>query len=157
MLSRFSHVQPFVSPWTIALQASLSMGFSRQGSWSGLPCPPPGDLLWCMLSHFSHVQLFVSPWTTACQTSVSMGCSRQGYWSGLPCPPPGDLLWWLRGKESACQFRRHRSCSFSLWVRKVPWRRKWQPTPVFLPGQFHGQRSLVGYIVHGVAKKSDTT
>ena len=32
------------------------------------------------------------------------------------------------------------------WVRKVPWRRKWQPTPVFLPGEFHGQRSLAGYM-----------
>jgi len=34
---------------------------------------------------------------------------------------------------------------FNLWVRKIPWRRKWQPTPVFLPEEFHGQRSLVGY------------
>ena len=34
---------------------------------------------------------------------------------------------------------------FNPWVRKSPWRRKWQPTPVFLPGEFHGQRSLVGY------------
>ena len=34
---------------------------------------------------------------------------------------------------------------FDPWVRKVPWRRKWQPTPVFLPGKPHGQRSLVGY------------
>ena len=38
----------------------------------------------------------------------------------------------------------------------VPWRRKWQPTPVILPGKSHGQRSLVGYIVYGVAE-SDTT
>ena len=37
-------------------------------------------------------------------------------------------------------------------VRKVPWRRAWQPTPVFLPRESHGQRSLAGYIVHGVAK-----
>jgi len=37
-------------------------------------------------------------------------------------------------------------------VGKIPWRRAWQPTPVFLPGEFHRQRSLVGYIVHGVAK-----
>ena len=44
MLSRFSHVQLFVTPWTVALQASLSMGFSRQVYWRGLPCPPPGDL-----------------------------------------------------------------------------------------------------------------
>ena len=44
VLSRFSHVQPFVILWTRARQAPLSMGFSRQGYWSGLPCPPPGDL-----------------------------------------------------------------------------------------------------------------
>ena len=38
-----------------------------------------------------------------------------------------------------------RGRGFDLWVRKIPWRRKWQPTPVFLPGESHGQRSLVGY------------
>ena len=44
MLSGFSHVQLFATPWTVACQAPLSMGFSRQDYWSGLPCPPPGDL-----------------------------------------------------------------------------------------------------------------
>ena len=44
---------------------------------------------------------------------------------------------WLSGKESACQCRRHR---FDPWVGRIPWRRKWQPTPVFLLGKFHGQR-----------------
>ena len=44
MLSHFNRVQLFVTPWTIAYHASLSMGFSRQEYWSGLPCPPPGDL-----------------------------------------------------------------------------------------------------------------
>ena len=44
MLSCFSHVQLFVIPWTEACQAPLSMGFSRQEYWSGLLCPPPGDL-----------------------------------------------------------------------------------------------------------------
>ena len=39
-----SHVRLFVTPWTVALQAPLSMGFSRREYWSGLPCPPPGDL-----------------------------------------------------------------------------------------------------------------
>ena len=53
------------------------------------------------------------------------------------------------GKESACQCRRH---GFNPWVGKIPWSRKWQPTLVFLPGKFHGQRSLAGYIVHGVTK-----
>ena len=46
------------------------------------------------------------------------------------------------GKESACQCRR---CMFDPWVEKTPWRRKWHPTPVFLPGKSHGQRSVVGY------------
>ena len=44
MLSHFSHVQLFATLWTVAHQAPLSMVFSRQGYWSGLPCPPPGDL-----------------------------------------------------------------------------------------------------------------
>ena len=44
MLSRFSHVQLLGTLWTVAHQAPLSMGFSRQEYWSGLPCPPPGDL-----------------------------------------------------------------------------------------------------------------
>ena len=46
------------------------------------------------------------------------------------------------GKESACQFRRPR---FNPWVGKIPWRRKWQPTPAFLPEESHGQWSLAGY------------
>ena len=44
MPSRFSRVQLFATPWTVAHQAPLSMGFFRQKYWSGLPCPPPGDL-----------------------------------------------------------------------------------------------------------------
>ena len=60
---------------------------------------------------------------------------------------------WLSGKESACQFRRH---GFDPWVRKILWRREWQPTPVFLPGKFHGQRSLAGYSPWG-HKEPDTT
>ena len=44
VLSRFSHIRLFATLWTIAHQAPLSMGFSRQEYWSGLPCPPPGSL-----------------------------------------------------------------------------------------------------------------
>ena len=46
------------------------------------------------------------------------------------------------GKESACQCRRCKKCRFDLWVGKIPWRRKWQLTPVFLPAKSHGQRRL---------------
>ena len=45
---------------------------------------------------------------------------------------------------------------FNPWVGKIAWRRKWQPTPVFFPGEFHGQRSLVGYSPWGF-KESDRT
>ena len=51
----------------------------------------------------------------------------------------------VSGKEPTCQCRRHKRCWFDPWVRTIPWRRAWQPTPVFLPGESHGQRSLVGY------------
>ena len=44
MLNHFSRIQLFVTLWPVAHQAPLSMGFSRQEYWSGLPCPPPGDL-----------------------------------------------------------------------------------------------------------------
>ena len=56
-------------------------------------------------------------------------------------------------KESTCQCRR---CRFDLWVGKIPWRRKWQPTPVFLLGESHGQRSLAGYSPWG-HKESEMT
>ena len=49
---------------------------------------------------------------------------------------------WLSGKESTCQFRKHRRCGFNSCVRNIPWGRKWHPTPVFLPGKSHGQRRL---------------
>ena len=49
------------------------------------------------------------------------------------------------GKESSCQHRRHKRRSFETWVEKIPWKRRWQPTPVFSSGESHGQRSLAGY------------
>jgi len=52
---------------------------------------------------------------------------------------------WLSSKEPACRSRRHRRHGFDTWVRKISWREKWQPTPVFLPGESHGQRNLAGY------------
>ena len=65
-------------------------------------------------------------------------------WHWFPIPFCG-LVGFLGGassKKSTWQCRRSR---LDPWVRKIPRRRKWQPTPVFLPGKFYGQRSLVGY------------
>ena len=63
------------------------------------------------------------------------------------------LPWWLSSKKICLQYRR---CRFNSWVRKVPWRRAWKPTPVLLPGKSHRQRSLVGYSLWGF-QESDTT
>ena len=56
----------------------------------------------------------------------------------------GPQNWGLGGKESTCQCRRHRRGGFDPRVGKIPWRRKWQPTPVFLPGKSHGQKAQGG-------------
>ena len=63
---------------------------------------------------------------------------------------------WLSGKESACQCRRHKRLGFNPSVMKIPWSRKWQPTPVSLPGESHGQKSLTGYSPWG-HKESDVS
>ena len=75
------------------------------------------------------------PWCAAVH-GVAKSQTRLSHWTD----------WWLRGKEPTCQCRRH---GFDPWIRKIPWRREWQPTPVFLPGEPHGQRSLEGYSPQG--------
>ena len=64
-----------------------------------------------------------------------------------------EFLWWLSQEKICLQCRR---TGFDSWVGKISWRREWLPTPVFLPGEFHGQRSLAGYSPWG-HKESDTT
>ena len=127
-------------------QALLSMGFSRQEYWSGLPRPPPGDL----------PDRGIEPRSSALQAGSS------------PAELPGKPILYivvcvcyrlprrLSDKTPACQCWRHKRCWFNPWVRKIPWRREWQPTAVFLPGKSHGQRSLAGYSPWG-HKESDTT
>ena len=63
---------------------------------------------------------------------------------------------WLRGKKCGCQCRRHRRLGYNPCVGKIPWRRKRQPTPVFLPGKSHRQRGLAGYSPWS-HKESDVT
>ena len=73
----------------------------------------------------------VTTWQSPTETHLKKKKKKK---KGLPT--------YISGKESACRCRR---CRFHPWVRKIPWRRKWQPTPVFLPGKPLGRRSLVGY------------
>ena len=70
---------------------------------------------------------------------------------GVQGVPGGEVA-----KESACQCRRCKRLGFDPWVRKIPWRSPWPPTPVFLPGESHGWRSQAGYSPWG-CKESYTT
>ena len=66
------------------------------------------------------------------------------------------LSQWVKSKECTCQCRRYGRYGFDPWVSNTPWRRAWQPTPVSLPGESHGQRSPVGYSPRG-HEESDVT
>ena len=66
------------------------------------------------------------------------------------------LPWWRSGRESSHQGRRHKRHRFDPWIRKIPQRRKWQHTPIFLPGESQGQRNLADYSPWG-RKELDMT
>ena len=89
MLSHFSHAQLFETLLTEALQAPLSMGFSRQEYWSGLPCPPPGDLLRPGIEPVSPAltgRFFTTITTWEAQILV-YGCRNQGKGNKLNVTP----------------------------------------------------------------------
>ena len=84
---------------------------------------------------------------------LEMSVHRRGSPDGfmLLLRTASGLPWWLRWICLKCK-----RCGFNSWVRKIPWRRKWLLPPAFLPGEFHGQRSLAGYSPWG-CKESDMT
>ena len=141
MLYHCSHVWLFATPWTVAHQVPLSMGFSRQVHWNGLLCLPPEDLphpgielFSCLLCLPALAGIFFTP-------SATWGAPLQAYLILLHFGFPGSA----NVKEPTCQFRRCQKLGFHPWVGKSPWRRAWKPASVFFPGESHGKRSLVGY------------
>ena len=92
-------------------------------------------------------------WLFHCRFLVEIICSFS-LW--LIVSLPLIFLCGPSAKESICQCRRHKRHGFDPWVGKILWSRKWQPTPAFLPGESHGQRSLVSYSPWG-CKESDMT
>ena len=78
-----------------AHQAPLSLGFSRQEHWSGLPFPSPMHERKVKVKSLSRVWLLATPWTAAHQAPPSLGFSRQEYWSGVPLPSPILKYSWI--------------------------------------------------------------
>ena len=76
---------------------------------------------------------------------VAKSRTRLSDWTELNWMHVLGFLGGASGKEPSCQCRRGKKHGFYPWVGKIPWKRAWQPTLVFLPGESHGQRSLVGY------------
>ena len=136
--------------------------------------------LFCCI-HVPHLYLFLCWWTfrlLPCLGYCKHYCSEHRcmylfelWFSADTCPGlellnhksfPGGSV----GKESACNAGDAGKCEFYTWIGKILWRRVWQPTPVFLPGESHGQRSLAVYSPWGhtetrlkllSTKESDTT
>ena len=155
-----SCVQLFATPWTTAHQAYLSITNSRSllKIMSIKLVMPSNHLILCrplllLPSIFPSIRVFSNELVLCIRWpkywSFSFNISLSSY--------PSDATWFLwdkgsegfpggaSGKETDCQCRRGKRHGFSPWVGKIPRRRAWQSTPVFLPGESRGQRSLVGY------------
>ena len=98
-------------------------------AWQPTPAFLPGK------SHEQRSLAGYSPW----------GRKRVRHDLATKPPPPIGIPRWNSGKESTYHCKRQKRHGFDPWVGKILWRRKWQPTPVFLPGESQRRRSLVGY------------
>ena len=112
------------------------------------PCPTPYNLR-IIFKKKKKAFMYSKPKNFTFQLALNIWSQRISRRLKTQCGRP----WWLSGKGSACACRRP---GLDPWVKKILWRRKWQPIPVFLPGKFHGERSLVGYSPCG-HKESDMT
>ena len=167
-----SHVQLFGTSWTVAPQAPLFMGFSRLEYWSGLPCPPPGDLpdpgieprspalqADSLLSEPSWGLFMFLERTRTLNFNIQYSVSAEK----AMAPHSSIVAWKIPWVEEPGRLQ-----SMGLWkvghdwatslslFTFMHWRRKWQPTPVFLPGESQGRGSLVGCRLWG-RTESDTT
>ena len=126
VLSLFSHVQLFVTPWTVVCHAPLSIGFSRQEYWNGLPCPPPGDL----------PDAGIEPVPLTSPALAGRFFTTSATWEA-PLPRASDandltcvfthvsVLDFPGGSDSKASVYQCGRPGFDPWVGKIPWRRKW--------------------------------
>ena len=163
-----SYVRLFATPWAVAHQAPLTMGFPRQEYRSGLLLPSPGYLPDPAIKPISPAapalqmdSLLLSHWESPCLHFVNL------LWNRKKIMPQGaDQKSFISFKVSYEVVKnppetQEKACiagdMFSIpGSGKIPWRKKWQPTLVFLPGESHRQSSLTGYSPWG-HKELDTT
>ena len=115
--------------------------FFRQGYWSRLKCPPPGDL----------PDLGIKP-TSLYVSCIGRQILYQQHYLGSPFTDISRPMFFcstdfgaLIHKTSALGFPGGLVSKESAWIGKIPWKKEWLPTPIFLPGESHGQRSIAGY------------
>ena len=145
---------------------SLSLGFSRQEHWSGLPFPSPmstglfetlkgADIPPALLHSSLKLVLWYQVYCGLYQWNpmktlgfLELGGKRIRISHRLEVTEQATDWFprWLSGKQTPCQCRRHKGRRFDPRVGRIPWRRRWQPTPVFLSGESHGWRILAGCI-----------
>ena len=159
----------FATPWTVARQAPLSMGFPRQEYWNGLPFPFLGifpGIFWTQGSNqsllcFLHGKVDSVPLSHQENHHITLDLSQEAE-KGLTGFSQTPFLRFkkvpsiLGASQVAWQCMRTKRCGLDSWVGKIPWREAWQPTSVFLLGKSHGQRSLAGYSPWG-CNESDKT
>ena len=146
-------------PWTEEPEGLWSTGLHRvRHDWSNLSCMHELSVLNIGISFATNYLCDLSCCIHLKQRSSLESQSKRGWililfthigterrfvkWWNLIMQ--GRFPRWCSGKESSCQYRRHKRCEFDSRVGKIPWRRAWQPTPVFLPGESRGQSSLEG-------------
>ena len=159
------HVTPFDHHENLGGNSALAVQWGESaGSMAGQDSVSPGERSW-------EAQVGLGEWFSCVPASHLVVPPASTQPSSLPlwipevqtCGSWKPVLWllriwgnifsrarlprWLSGKESTCQCRRHR---FDSWSRNIPWNRKWQPTPAFLPGEPYGERNLAGYSLWGL-------
>ena len=118
-------------------------GVSRQEHWSGVPLPSPHRCSMCPYLERGPCRCDYSLMTSYWSRGGPLTWYDFALISSQPCGG-GGFPAGTSGKEPACQCRRHKRYRFDPWAGKIPWRRAWQSTPGFLPGEPQGQRSLAG-------------
>ena len=155
----FSCVWLLATPWTVAHQAPPSMGFFRQEYWSGVPSPSPSLNRWIPLLTFLtliNILLIVNYYLNI-KLSLTFNSEK------AMAPHSSTLAWKIPWTEEPGRLQSMGSLRVGCnWATSLSlftflhWRRKWQPTPVFLPGESHERGSLVGCRLWG-RTESDTT